>query len=138
MQSADRRLVGEAVLELAIARLRTLLPFRVLARQLGGVTPAIPEPVTVTPSSERKVIAHRIGWAIRATSPWLPFRTLCLQQAVAGRAMLARRGIGSVLHLGVDRSKLETLSAHAWLDTDGVAVTGYPVDPALVEVARFA
>ncbi|WP_416366352.1 lasso peptide biosynthesis B2 protein [Sphingomonas aurantiaca] len=31
----------------------------------------------------------------------MPFRTLCLQQAIAARTMLARRGIDSVLHLGV-------------------------------------
>ncbi len=47
-----------------------------------------------------------IRWAIGAFASWLPFRTLCLQQAIVACTMLEPRGIGSVLHLGVrDLSK---------------------------------
>lgn len=78
-----------------------------------------------------------VRWAIGAVAPWLPFRTLCLQQAIAARAMLERRRIDSVLHLGVRDRTGTALEAQARLDADGLNVTGYPVDPALTEVGRF-
>ena len=138
MRHADRWLVVEAVAALLTARLRTLLPFRVLARHLGGMVsptglPAHPAPLSV--GEEASVFAVR--WAIGAVAPWLPFRTQCLQQAIAARAMLARRGIGSILHLGVGDPTGAKLVAHAWLDAGRLQVTGYPVDPALAEVGRF-
>jgi hypothetical protein len=139
MTRADRRLIVEASAALLVARLRSLLPFKVLARQLGDIlaphgraaTPAPP-----APQAEADMI-FAIRWAVGAVAPWLPFRTLCLQQAIAARAMLERRGIGSVLHLGVRDPTGTALEAHAWLDAGGLNVTGYPVDPALTEVARF-
>ncbi len=142
MAHADRRLVAEAMAALLTARLRTLLPFRVLARHLGGMVsptglPAPPAPpANLSAGEEAGVFAVR--WAIGAVAPWLPFRTQCLQQAIAARAMLARRGIGSILHLGVGDPTGAKLVAHAWLDAGRLQVTGYPVDPALAEVARFA
>lgn len=140
LDADDRLLVAEALAALLVARARTLLPFRVLARQLGGlVSPpagAVTAPISPSTSLDRQMI-HDIRWAVGAVAPWLPFRSLCLQQAIAARTMLARRGIGTTLHLGVDRSKPARLAAHAWLDAGNVPVTGYPVDTAMVEVGRF-
>lgn len=138
MRHADRCLVVEAMAALLTARLRSLLPFRVLARHLGGMVsptglPALPAHLSA--GEEASVLAVR--WAIGAVAPWLPFRTQCLQQAIAARAMLARRGIGSILHLGVGDPTGAKLVAHAWLDAGRLQVTGYPVDPALAEVGRF-
>jgi len=56
---------------------------------------------------------------------------------VTGQRGKERRGIDSVLHLGVRDPTRTGLEAHAWLDAGGLNVTGYPVDPALTEVARF-
>lgn len=134
---ADRRLAAEAARALVEARLRTLLPFRTLARQLGGLGPPQTIPDTTALMPDTRAVVRDIGWAVAAVAPWMPFRTLCLQQAVAARTMLARRGIASVLHLGIDRSDATKLEAHAWLHAGGIAVTGYPVDPALTEVGRF-
>ncbi len=137
MRRADRRLVVEAMAALLTARLRSLLPFRVLARHLGGMVPSRSPapPAPLSPDKETSVFAVR--WAIAAVAPWLPFRTQCLQQAIAARAMLARRGISSVLHLGVGDPTGTKLVAHAWLDAGRLQVTGYPVDPGLAEVGRF-
>lgn len=139
MRRTDLALAGEAMAALLVARARGLLPFRMLARHLGGLIPP-PNGATAAPSplsaaEERIVLAVR--WAIGAVAPWMPFRTLCLQQAIAARAMLERRGIGSVLHLGVGDPTGTKLEAHAWLDAGGLKVTGYPVNPALAEVGRF-
>ena len=138
LDAADRRLVVEAVAALLSARLRSgLLPFRELARQLGGLRPpemgGDPRPL----AAHEAAAVRKIRWAIEAAAPWLPFRTVCLQQAIAARTMLARRGIVSVLHLGVGGHGEPSLNAHAWLDAGDLKVTGYPLDPGLVEAGRF-
>jgi hypothetical protein len=138
MAAADKQLVAEASAALLAARLCSgLLPFRVLSRQLGGaVAPTIALPVADL-SEEEQATVRAVRWAVGAAAPWLPFRTLCLQQAIAARAMLARRGIGTVLRLGVTDAIGAKLIAHAWLDAGALKVTGYPFDSAFVEVARF-
>lgn len=139
MGPTNRNLVGEAVLALAVARLRSgLRSFKQLAAHLGGaIPPDAPLPPFPALSIEQEATVRSVRWAVGAVAPWMPFRAVCLQQAIAARAMLARRGIGSVLHLGVDTSTCK-MSAHAWLDVGVLKVTGYPVDPAMNEVARFA
>lgn len=139
MTRGDRRLIGEAMAALLVARLRSLVPFRVLARHLGGmVSPPTGSSAPPAPlSSDEEHVVFAVRWSIAAVAPWLPFRTQCLQQAIAARTMLARRGIGSVLHLGVGDPTGTILVAHAWLDAGRLQVTGYPLDPALAEVGRF-
>ena len=135
---ADRRLMLEAATALIAARRTSARPFRDLATRLGGLAAPGTAPANIAALSraERDVV-HRVRWAVAAVASWLPLRTRCLQQAIAARAMLERRGIGSVLHLGVGDPTGVKLEAHAWLDTDGIEVTGYPVDPALHEAGRF-
>lgn len=137
MSRVDQRLVVEAIAALLAARVRSVLPFKLLTRHLGGiVAPHTPAPPALLSRTDEEMVLA-ISWSVGAVVPWMPFRTLCLQQAIAARAMLARRGIGSVLHLGVQGLTGAKLEAHAWLDAGGLAVTGYPVDPALAEVGRF-
>jgi hypothetical protein len=52
-----------------------------------------------------------------------PLRPLCLEQAIAGRWMLARRGQASTLVIGASLP----FAAHAWLEVDGrsAAPAGY-------------
>lgn len=138
MRRADRALALEAAIALTVARLRSgLFPFKRFARQLGGLKP--PHSRTTVPAlrPEEAEAVRKVRWAIAAVAPWMPFKALCLQQAVAARAMLARRGIASILHLGVGDPTGSKLEAHAWLDAGELTVTGYPVDPALTEVGRF-
>lgn len=139
MANVDRRLAVEAAAALLAARLRGgLLPFDVVARQLGGLVAPGTSPPSAPPLSRSQEDAVRaIRWSVAAVSPWMPFKTACLQQAMAARMMLSRRGIGSVLHLGVDDIAGSKLTAHAWLDAGGVKVTGYPVDPTMHEAGRF-
>jgi hypothetical protein len=136
---ANRSLLIEAAAALLAARRQADLPFRALATELGGLAaPGKPMVEPTVPLDDARIVAQ-VGWAVRTAAPWMPFRSLCLQQAIAARAMLARRGIGSVLHLGVgDKGGSgSTLIAHAWLDAGGLPVTGYPVDPVYAEAGRF-
>jgi hypothetical protein len=68
---------------------------------------------------------------------YVPFKAVCLPQAMAARVMLARRGVASIMHFGAARGREKPLDAHAWLDAAGIEVTGYPVPHELVEIACF-
>jgi hypothetical protein len=134
-------LVVEAAASLAAARaMLAVQPFSRVAKQLG--TFSAPDGLPVASAAGRSLgaarLARKIGWAVRATAPWMPFRAVCLEQAIAARAMLRRRGIESVLHLGAGPDGSRMLSAHAWLEAAGIRVTGYPVASHLTEVGRFS
>lgn len=135
----ERLLLAEAIWNLAAARFRLATqPFPRIARRLGGfVTPA-----QARASSEGRIlsvddqaIAAKVGWAVTRAARHVPFGAVCLPQAMAAKAMLARRGIASVIHFGTTRGEALSLSAHAWLDAAGIEVTGYPVEARFTEIA---
>ncbi len=141
---ARRLLLLEAVVWLALARLALVaMPFRVIARRSGAfIAPgdaAVKDVLGATPSPDEQEVAREVGWAVTRAARYVPFKAVCLPQALAARRMLKRRGIASVLHFGAipgdgaDRR----LEAHAWLDTAGVEVTGYPVARNFTEVGCF-
>ncbi|HWD28778.1 MAG TPA: lasso peptide biosynthesis B2 protein [Rhizomicrobium sp.] len=131
-------LVVEAVIWLALAQLALVfVPFRLLAARFGTVAAADAQPGNRF-SEVQFDRAREIGWAVTRAARYVPFRAVCLPQAIAAKAMLSRRHIASVMHFGVAKKNSETpMAAHAWLDAGPVEVTGYPVTPDFVEVARF-
>jgi hypothetical protein len=120
---ADRAMLAEAGICLALARVAVLvLPFRLIAARLGAhmeESDATDDPLSVE-------LGRRIGWAIGALSKHVPWRTKCLEQALAAKAMLRRRRISNTMYLGVARGEHERspLGAHAWLRTGTLHVTG--------------
>jgi len=149
----QRALVIEAVICLAAARLGlVVLPFPRLARHLGAaVAPqqilapqrtlapqeAMERAASIDASPRDARLAGEVGWAVTRAARYLPFRAVCLPQAMAARTMLARRGVASMLHFGAATNGDGKVTAHAWLDAAGAEVTGYPVPPAFAEVACF-
>lgn len=140
IDSSRRALLVEAVAYLLAARLALIfIPFPRLARRLGTFVPPT-DPRTAqahggaTPDQTR--LAEAIGWAVTRAARYLPFKAVCLPQAMAARVMLKRRGIGSVMHFGAAKGE-DKLDAHAWLDAGGVEVTGYPVAGHFAEIACF-
>ncbi|MEJ2408661.1 MAG: lasso peptide biosynthesis B2 protein [Novosphingobium sp.] len=133
-------LVAEAVVSLLVASvISRMTPFRRLAPRLGEFVP--PDDARAT-AGETFSLAHAkriraIGWAVRSAAPWMPFRAVCLQQAMAAHAMLRRRGIASVMHFGAHYDEEGQFGAHAWLDAGGLRVTGYPVSPGIAELGCF-
>lgn len=136
-----RLLLLEAAGWLLVARLAlVLVPFPRLARRLG---------VFVSPQEARAVQARRpqtlelaaraelVGWAVTRAARYVPFKAVCLPQAMAARIMLKRRGVESVMHFGAARGEEKPIDAHAWLDAAGVEVTGYPVAAGFSEIACF-
>ncbi len=80
--------------------------------------------------------AARVKWAVETAARVLPWKPVCLPQAVAATVMLKRRHIPSTLYLGVDPSR--ALDAHAWVRVGQVTVTGGPVDQRFAVVSTFA
>lgn len=136
---ARQRLVPEAALALLVARIRLLaVPFPKLAARWGSLIP-VGDPRLTMPeaSAEAAELARAIGWAVTATASVMPFKAMCIQQAVAARGMLAQRGVASVLHYGAGRDETGALVAHAWLDAADVKVTGYPIASGIAEIGAF-
>lgn len=138
-----RALVIEAILYLGAARLGlAAMPFPRLASHFGtAVTPDERHrdgaaAATFPHAALEAGMARDVGWAVTRAARYVPFRAVCLPQAMAARAMLARRGIASTLHFGAAPGD-DSVLAHAWLDAGGIEVTGYPVPDQFAEVACF-
>lgn len=133
-----RALVVEAVAWLLLARLALVcLPFPRIARRLGRFVPpaeARAVEAQATPSREQAQLAQQVGWAVTRSARYLPFKAVCLPQAMAARAMLKRRGVASTLHFGAAKGTDMPIDTHAWLYAAGVEVTGYPVADEFAEI----
>lgn len=133
----ERRLLLEAVVFLALARASVrLLPFQKTMR-LFGLRPAAGsgEPSV---SSEPEAV-QRATWAVRAAAARVPSVGNCLAQALAGSAMLRRRGIATVVQLGVAiaGSAPPGMAAHAWLRCGSSVLTGGIGSGSFTPVAAF-
>jgi hypothetical protein len=135
-----RALVVEAVLGLFVARLALIfLPVSQLARCLGTIVP--PDDARVGNANaaainfDQALVAKDVSWAVTRVACYVPFKAVCLPQAMAAHNMLSRRGVASVMHFGAAKGQSRSLEAHAWLDAAGVEVTGYPVEERLSEIA---
>ena len=135
----ERLLLAEAIWNLATARFQLATqPFPRIARRLGGfTTPAQARAAGkgAVLSADDRATAVKVGWAVTRAARHVPFGAVCLPQAMAARAMLARRGITRGMHFGTMRGESLSLAAHAWLDAAGVEVTGYPVEAQFTEIA---
>ena len=136
-----RMLAAEAAVGLAAARLSLLVsPFQRVAGRLGAFVPPDDERARAgagASSEAKRAVARQVGWAVRAVAPYMPFKTLCLQQALAAHAMLRRRGIEAPVHFGAGRDESGRFEAHAWLEVGGVEVAGYPLPPGVREIGCF-
>ena len=136
-----RALVVEAVAWLWLSRLALIvIPFPRLASHLGAfVSPADARALQARSkaSQDHARLAEEIGWAVTRSARYVPFKAVCLPQAMAARVMLKRRGVASVLHFGAAKGMDKPLDAHALLDAAGVEVTGYPVAQGFAEIACF-
>ena len=127
--SADRWLFCEAVALLGLARLAILtVPFRLLASLLSRA----PETSTCD-----QALLLRVRRAVTTAARNVPWNAVCLPQAMAAKAMLARRGRGSALHLGATFNAKGKLISHAWLSAGGIVVVGEGAMADMSPLARF-
>ncbi len=128
MTNRQRLLLLEGALFLGLARLVLLtLPF-------GRIAPWLQRSPDSGPGDAATVRA--VGEAVTIAARNVPWNAVCLPQAMAAKAMLARRGQGSALHLGTARAD-GGLTAHAWLVAGGEVVVGEAGIADVAPLARF-
>ena len=109
----------EATLCLAVARAATLvLPFRWLAKLMSAA-----RPVRSLDTERRKAATVDVARAVGRVARHMPFRAVCLQQAIAVQYMLRRRGVETSVQFGA-RFERGELDAHAWVTDGGAIVIG--------------
>ena len=138
----QRRVVLEALAELARARLLTMLPMRVFMREFGRLDPPAGGSPPRPAAAGQGAVAQGIGDTVAAVARHVPFRALCLQQAIAVSRMLARRGVPAAVTIGVnrDRARLDGPAepfAHAWVEVGGRVVSGAGDLGRFLAIARF-
>ena len=62
------------------------------------------------------VLLADLSWATKAVAWRMRPKALCLEQSLALKQMLARRGVAAALKIGVTRTASDNLGAHAWLE----------------------
>lgn len=123
-------LLLESALALAAGRLLVrFVPFGFYSRSMGSDGESSPE--ATAPD-----VVHRVSRALESVSRHAPWRSKCLEQALAAKAMLRRRGISNTLYIAVAREV--ALEAHAWVRSGDVCVTGQAEFDRYTVVARFA
>lgn len=79
-------------------------------------------------SPEQSETARRLGRCVEHVARYLPFRVVCLPQAIAARWMIERCGIPTVLTIGVRPASKPMASKrvdlHAWLIVGEACVVG--------------
>ncbi len=129
MRGDERLLVFEALVMLALARLvlqtihfRHVAPWLERAPEAQGVDEAL---------------ARHISNAVTIAARNAPWNAVCLPQAMAAKAMLARRGCGSSFHLGAGLDANGKLVAHAWLEAGDIVIIGGGGMTGMKRLARF-
>lgn len=134
---SDRLLVAESFVLLGLARAAVIVvPFRWLASVLGHKKNA------VSVESEPEILPtpkmRRIAWAVKYVGRHTLWQSNCLAQAVAGRLMLKRRRISSTIYFGMIKDSDGEITAHAWLKSGKLILTGGDDLEGYVIVAAFS
>jgi hypothetical protein len=133
LPAPERRDLVEAIALCTVAGvLLAVLRFRRIAPRLGRHMAESPTQHDTSTTSQ----VARIGWAIETAARHLPWKPVCLPQAVTAQWMLRRHGIPSTLYLGIDPAR--GYDAHAWVRVGTIIVTGGPRSDQYAVVSSFA
>jgi hypothetical protein len=88
------------------------LPFRLVRRLRWNRAPVL----------SKVSSPERVAWSVAVASRYVPKAT-CLVQALAGQALLARRGYAAQVQIGVAKPD-GRFEAHAWLEWEGHVLVG--------------
>jgi hypothetical protein len=102
---------------LAIKAVLTVMPFE----RWSSSVKAGPSPWPDGPVDRR---VAEIVWAVERVSRRFPETFTCLPRAIAVRAMMDRRGLGSTLEIGVARDPGGAFQAHAWVRRGEQVIVG--------------
>ncbi len=128
MQKLRRLAVmAEASLLLGVSRLLVLfVPFGRWRKSLGVISAQPEQSGSSAPvDAPTQIRARAIGRQVTRAAHKVPFRAVCLPQAMAARWMLARRGIETQLYIGARRGdEGKAYAFHAWLMLGEDCLTG--------------
>jgi hypothetical protein len=132
----EQLLLVEAVVLLFITKLLVLfVPFRKLAPCFGSIN----KESGLHVRAEDLARIAKVRKTIMAASNNVPWKSVCLDQALVATIMLNRRNIPNTLFLGVklnqEQSKLE---AHAWVSCDDKIFIGGEQSKTFKVVACFS
>ena len=133
---ADWMLAAEALVLLAVFRLvLACVPVRriiaAVARRRAEEAPA------GEATNQTRTIVRRVQWAVSAVARHSPVEFVCFPQALAGYAMLRRRGVPGTMVYGVARSPEGELVAHTWLMSGGQMLLGGDAAREFTEIERW-
>jgi len=130
-KAAAREALVDLVRAHALVRMRR---FSAYAPQLGTASTGDPD----WEWSENLESLADVRWAVRRWNRFFGGRFTCLMEAMAGQAMLARRGVSSAVVLGVKPGVgSDDPMAHAWLRVGQSVVLGDEERPGHIPVASY-
>jgi len=123
---ADFLLLFEAAFYLSMTRILTIvLPIKMVLKVCGLNTVSKGNIVATAPKKAQDIsVAVNIGRAISRAARHVPFRAVCLQQALACAIMLRIRRVPVAVCFGIARSVSGSLEAHAWSKSGNAILTG--------------
>lgn len=98
-----------------------VLPLRTLREIIAKSTSKASVSEQVEPTDSQLVA--RLVSSIRRVSKYVPAAS-CLTQALATQILVGRRGQPASLQIGVTKSAMGNLRAHAWLESNGEIIIG--------------
>lgn len=69
----------------------------------------------------------RLSWVVEVAGRYAPLRATCLKSALVLSWLLRKRGVATILRIGVAR-RAGILDAHAWLEHEGQVIHGFTED----------
>jgi hypothetical protein len=112
----DRRQALRALGWLTLAQTAVrVFPYSTIRRAIDRIAPGQVVAAPMTPAECER--------ALRRALRVLPSAS-CLAQAIAAACLLRRAGRDSTLTIGVRFDSAHRFQAHAWLESDGIIVTG--------------
>jgi hypothetical protein len=108
---------------LILASLYELWHARLTLSLMGFGPPAIACSKTMALPFPPDDLLHRVGWSIHCAS-FLVIKPTCLVRAMAGQHVLARKGYGSEIRVGVRGNADRGFEAHAWLVSGETIILG--------------
>ena len=118
LATSDRHLLLTALLTIGTVRLGLwLLPFQIWRHLIAEMR-------QTNHQRQKTQSVDKVVWAVAVASRYMPGEVKCLARALATQVLLAQRGYGAQLHIGVAKSKGGHLEAHAWVESQGRVVIG--------------
>ena len=111
-----------------------MLPFRTIMKLVGIGRARASEDVALHRTSDP--VAAAVGVAVNRAFARLPWHSTCLVRALAGRLMLMRRGVPSIVVFGVTK-RMDHIHAHAWLVAGNGPVCGGREGAGFQPIAAF-